>query len=87
MWMEKLKRSTAAPWQNLGTETLVLQPKAGKAHELNETSTWFWTRLDGQYTVEELFTQFLVDFDCDKDEVRPEIEKHLIELRQQGLIE
>ncbi len=82
MWMEKLKRSNEAPWQSIDDQALILQPRSGKAHELNATAAWFWVRFDGDKTLEDLMLAFAEEFDCEEDSARREILAVVTEMRE-----
>ncbi len=52
--MHKPTRTPRLPWREIDGRAIVLQPAAGKVHELNPVATLLWRLSDGTRTLDQL---------------------------------
>lgn len=81
------RRSLHFPWQELEGKALVLQPEQSMAHELNETATVIWKRLESPGTIEQLAEAVCEEFDVTLSEAKADVVTCLLDLRGKGLLE
>jgi PqqD family protein of HPr-rel-A system len=75
---------TAADFEG---EVVAYSPASTKGYHLNATAAWVWKHCDGKHNVDELAALMREEFDCEKADVRSDINKTLGELLASGLIE
>ena len=75
--MEKKYHRLQIPWQSMEDRVLILANQEGEVHELNETGSWIWTRLDEAKTCSELTSEFLEESEGDKAQVQSDFEQYL----------
>lgn len=58
-----------------------------RIYTLNEWAEFFWEKLDGTHTVQELVTQALEEFEVDTDTVQRDLSELLENMLEEGLIQ
>jgi len=85
--MSKLiKRNKLAPWQEMDEQALVLTPKKSTVHELNETATWIWKRLNGDRTLESIQIEMCEVFDIEPNQARNDLYQLINDMSEKGMI-
>jgi hypothetical protein len=68
-------------------ETVVLDRKRAKVHQLNRTASYIWSRCDGKATVQEIVRQLAESFDVDLKTAMRDVMAAVWQLRKLNLLE
>ena len=66
--------------------SVAVDPDSGQAHALTPVATAIFERCDGTMTVDQIITEVVDIFDCDRDQARTDVVSFLNELRDRGLL-
>lgn len=83
----RLRRRKGISWQELDSESVVLNPFSRTVHEFNPTATWLWSRLDGEASMEALCSGLCEEFDIDMDTALADALEFGREALRSGLVE
>jgi hypothetical protein len=79
---------TALPWQQMGTQVIILDSDHSRAHELNGTASLLWPALaKGPVSVRQLAHILATNYNIDEVRATTDTEKFLARLEAQGLIQ
>ena len=84
--MEKKYHRLQIPWQSMEDRVLILANQEGEVHELNETGSWIWTKLDEARTCSELAQEFLKESEGNQEQVHSDFEQYLETLCKKRII-
>jgi hypothetical protein len=68
-------------------ETVILDRKADRIHQLNQTASFIWERCDGRSTPHEIADRLVEAFQVDADTATASVAAALQQLGQLGLLE
>ena len=68
-------------------ETVVLDRKRAKVHQLNRTASYIWSRCDGKAAIEEIVHQLAESFDVDPETAARDVMAAVWQLRKLNLLE
>ena len=74
------------PWQTMGGETIVIEPKNQISHEINEVGSLIWELLDGRTTMEAVEEKVCQTFETSGQDVKKDIFEFVEGLREKGLV-
>ena len=81
-----LKQETLTPWQEMEGRALVITPQKSAVHELNDTATFVWKKIDGQTTARAIIVDLCEDFDVNPEEAQNDVLPLIREMKEKGLI-
>lgn len=67
-------------------ETLILDGKSGKVHQLNPTAGFIWACCDGESSVVDITNRLAVAFDVTVSSVAPDVANTIGEFHELGLL-
>ncbi len=83
----RFSRRAGLPFQRMGDEILVVDPKARKAHVLKGAAVRIWDLLEKPLAPSDIARALSVEFDVDEVRARRDAEKFLAEIEALGLLE
>lgn len=83
----RVSRRSGLPFQRMGDEILVVDPKARKAHVLKGAAVRIWDLLEKPSAPPDIARALSAEFDVDEDRARRDAEKFLAEIEALGLLE
>ena len=75
------------PWQEFDEKIIILSPHTKMSHELNETCSWLWKRVEEEKTFESLLFELMEDFEVEEQIARKDLLEILLGLEQKLLVE
>ena len=81
-----LKQETLTPWQEMEGRALVITPQKSAVHELNDTATFVWKKIDGQTTARAIIVDLCEDFDVNPEEAQNDVLPLIREMKEKGLL-
>ncbi len=79
-------REPNLPWREVDGRAVVLSPRTGNIHELNEVGTLLWANSDGKTNLESLAALVCETFDVALDVARADTQAFFSELESLGLL-
>ncbi len=79
-------RETNLPWREVDQRAVVLVPRQGQIHELNEAASFLWSQANGESTVTAIAERLTETFDVDPAEAYQDVGDFFSELQALGLI-
>ena len=67
-------------------KTLILSSNEGEVHELNETGSWIWSRLEEPKSASELAKSYATIVDGKEEEIKKDFEEYFNQLSSNNLI-
>ncbi|MCM2279394.1 MAG: PqqD family protein [Oligoflexia bacterium] len=80
-------RSSHTPWRRIDGRAVIVQPIAGRVHELNPVGTRLWENADGKRTLAEIAAEISGEFATPAEEAFGDAAEFYSELEKLGLIE
>lgn len=74
------------PWRAIGDRCVVIHPKRGEVHELDEVASFLWRAVDGSKSVEQLGSELCESFDVDADQAVGDVREFVARLESLGLV-
>jgi hypothetical protein len=71
----------------LGDETIVLDRRGHRIHQLNPTASFVWQRCDGRHAVEDIAALLVDDFDIDLVTAQKDATGTVRDLAEAGLLQ
>ena len=84
---EKLTISPQCLYQELDSESVILNMQSGLYYSLNEVGTYIWAMLVEERTLEEIITNIVTGFEVTVDQAERDLFKLIQELLASGLVE
>ena len=81
------KRSVRMASRTVDQEAVIVEPRTGTVHVLNEVASLVWNSIDGNRTVVDLSEMISEVFDVQPDQVSEDVYTFLRNSEQQGLVE
>ena len=72
--------------QQVGGDTILTDPVAGRSHVINATAWWIWDQLDGATTVDEIATRMAGRYAVDPARARGDVDRILGSFESLGLL-
>ncbi len=79
-------REPNLPWREVGGRAIILSPKHGSIHELNDVGTLLWTHADGETSIESLAETLAASFDIEPATAEADARVFFAELETLGLV-
>lgn len=79
-------RNSKIAHQTIDGKTLLLNPKKSGVHELNETATFVWQKIECPKNVSSLVGELCREFQVGQEQARFDIEKILNDFKINGLL-
>jgi hypothetical protein len=83
----RLRRGEGVAFRTIDGRALLIAPKEGVVHDLNETATIIWGGIVAQCPVEEIVRRVVEEFDVDPAEAYEDVANFLDRLSVLGLVE
>lgn len=80
------KRVTGLPWQIVGENAVIIDPRSNKIHELDPVGTVIWSSLDGEKETPEIATAISENYTSEEAMVASDIDEFCETLLGEGLI-
>lgn len=80
------KRTEKLPWREIDGRAVVIQPGAGKVHDLNEVGALLWTLADGSRTFDQIIDTVVERFDIQPAQARMDAREFYEGLEELGLV-
>lgn len=80
-------RVSRLPWRIVDKRAIVIQPKKGQVHELNETATFLWQLSDGSKDRDQIVYALCENFDIDTLQAQADYQEFFLQLEEKKLIE
>ena len=84
---EKLIISPQCLYQELDSESVILNMQSGLYYSLNEVGTYIWAMLVEERTLEEIIANIVTEFEVTVDQAQRDLFKLIQELLTSGLVE
>lgn len=81
------KRVSGLPWQIVGENAVIIDPRQNRIHELDPVGTTIWTELDGEKDTAEIAQIVCENYSSEQAMVISDIDEFCETLVEQGLIE
>lgn len=81
------KRVSGLPWQIVGENAVIIDPRQNKIHELDPVGTLIWSNLDGDTETPEIAELIDESFSSEEAMVASDIEEFCETLATEGLVE
>jgi hypothetical protein len=81
------KLTTGIRVRELGDETLVLDDRNGKIHQLNPTASFIWRQLDGETSVSTITNRLVEKYDVDESVAADDVAEIVDRLRELQLLD
>lgn len=81
------KRVDGLPWQIVGENAVIIDPRSNKIHELDPVGTVIWSNLDGKQEAQEIATIISENYSSEEAMVVSDIDEFCETLLGEGLIE
>jgi hypothetical protein len=81
------KRVTGLPWQIVGENAVIIDPRSNKIHELDPVGTVIWSSLDGEHEADDIAAIVSENFTSEEAMVVSDIYEFCETLMDEGLIE
>ena len=79
-------KDPALAWREIDGKTVIISPSDSVMHELNETGSFLWKRLDGKHSVAELAALLTEEYDVGPQVALADTEALLDQLAAQKLL-
>lgn len=79
-------RTERLPWRQIDGRAVVIQPSAGKVHELNPAGTLLWSRADGTRSVEALASELAQEYGISAELARADAVEFFRSMETLGLL-
>ena len=80
------ERNKDFPWQTMGEDTLIIEPKQQMSHEISGSGSYIWEMLDGQKTLASIAESMEQVFDAPTDALQADILNFISQLAGKGLV-
>ena len=80
------KKNPKMPWQSLGGETIVIDPLQNFSHEMDNTATFIWNRLDGNFTLEQIVDELCNEYSVARELATEDILEFVGMLAEKGMV-
>jgi Coenzyme PQQ synthesis protein D (PqqD) len=81
------KRRSDLNYRTIDGETLILDRKEGRLHQLNPTASLIWDCCDGNSNLAEIVDRLVAAYEVDASTARKDVEEVLSNLRSSNLLE
>ena len=81
------KRRSDLSYRTINSETLILNRKKKRLHQLNPTASFIWDCCDGNSNIAEIIDRLVAAYEVDSRTAREDVEKILSNLRSSNLLE
>lgn len=75
------------PWREIDGRSVVMNPKRGEVHELDEVATFLWKQADGTRSVEDIAQTLAAEFEVDASVALSDAQEFFSSLEALGLIQ
>jgi len=80
-------KTSSIPWRVVDGRAVIVQPRAGSVHELNEVGTWLWSAADGRRSFVEIADDLCEEFELDSaSDATRDLEDFYSRLSELGLM-
>ncbi|MCJ8277740.1 MAG: PqqD family protein [Bdellovibrionales bacterium] len=79
------KKNPNTPWQTLAGETIIIDPTQQYSHEMDNTATFIWNRLDGDHTLEQIVDALCAEYSVARELAQEDVVEFIELLSQKGL--
>lgn len=84
--MERLRRDSRWPFQEIEGKVVVVVPARREVHQLDEVGTFVWKCLEAARTPEEVVAAVCAEFEVEEDRARRDVAEFLASLEEKGLV-
>lgn len=81
------KRLSGLPWQIVGENAVIIDPRSNKIHELDPVGTSIWSHLDGEKESADIAGILCEEYTSEEAMVISDIDEFCTTLASEGLIE
>lgn len=82
-----IKKREGLAWQQMQGESLILNTEKHEAHELNETASYIWSRIDGQTQLKDIIMDLSQDYEADVTSIESDVLTLTQELIDKDLVD
>lgn len=82
----KIKRKTL-PWQEVDGKVVILSPETTMSHELNETSSFVWKKIEQEIVFTDLLQALIDEFQVDKDTAKSDLKELIKAFKEKSLLD
>jgi hypothetical protein len=75
------------PWRSIGDRCVVINPKRGEVHELDEVGSFLWKAADGVLALPEICARLADEFEVEPALARADATEFFAQLESLGLVE
>ena len=80
-------RTKAFPWQTMGEDTLIIEPKNQMSHEITGVGSFIWELVDGVHSTAHIIDQACLAFEASPQVIESDVLEFLETLETKGLIQ
>lgn len=80
------RKNPILAWREIEGEIVIISPNNSVLHELNETASFVWKRLDGRRSGAEIATSLAAEYDVKPEDALGDIETLVEELASRQLL-
>jgi hypothetical protein len=81
----RYRRDDALPFQEIQGQTVIVRPAGQELHQLDETATFLWNRLERPRTAADLAEALCEEFEVSLEDAERDIRAFLADLEKKGL--
>jgi Coenzyme PQQ synthesis protein D (PqqD) len=81
------KRRSDLNYRTIEGETVILNRKEGRLHQLNATASFIWDCCDGNWNIAEIVDRLAGAYEVDASTARKDVEEVISNLRNSNLLE
>ncbi|MBI4713277.1 MAG: PqqD family protein [Planctomycetes bacterium] len=81
-----IERLDGVPFQRVGDETIIVEPKTRLMHSLNEVASYIWESLAVKRSVSEMVDIITAEYEITKEDALKDVIAFLDEMAQRGLV-
>lgn len=84
--MERFRRNSQWPFQEIEGQVVVLVPPRREVHQLDEVGTFIWKCLEAARTPREVVAAVCGEFEVTEEQARRDVAEFLASLEEKGLV-
>lgn len=79
-------KTSTFPWQTMGEDTLIIEPKNQLSHEIVGVGSFIWEMIDGSQSLEDIVGRVYDVFEAPRDEIEKDVMSFVETLENKGLV-
>jgi len=81
----RYRRDETLPFQEIQGQVIIVRPAGQEFHQLDETATFLWNRLDRPRAADDLAEELCEEYEVSPEDAARDVRSFLSDLEQKGL--